>query len=147
MIHRAGPAHAAALAAIHGEAFPPGERWGRDAMALQLELPGVFALIDPRGGMIIARVAADEAEILTLAVLPDHRRHGLARGLLAEAASVAAAHGAVALFLEVALRNIPARGLYDAAGFTLVGQRRRYYADGDDAHVMRRQLSPPANPR
>ncbi len=140
MIQRAGPAHAAALAAIHGAAFPQGERWGRDAMALQLELPGVFALIDPRGGMVMARVAADEAEILTLAVLPEQRRLGLGRALLAEAAAVAAGHGAVAMFLEVALRNMAARGLYGAMGFALVGQRRRYYADGDDALVLRKAL-------
>ena len=106
-------------------------------MALQMELPGVFALIDPRGGMIMARIAADEAEILTLAVMPEQRRLGLARGLLAEAAVVAENCGAVALFLEVALRNAAARGLYEAAGFVVVGQRRRYYADGDDALVMR----------
>lgn len=140
MIARAGPAHAAALAAIHGAAFPPGQSWGRDAMALQMEMPGVVALIDPRGGMIMARIAGDEAEILTLAVLPDQRRQGLARALLAEAAHVVARHGAAALFLEVALRNTPARGLYEGAGFVRVGQRRRYYADGDDAVVMRREL-------
>ena len=144
----AGIAHAAALAAIHHAAFPPGQRWGADAMALQLALPGVGALLDPRGGMIMLRVAADEAEILTLAVHPAQRRLGIARALLAEAADLAAAHGATALFLEVALRNTGARALYEAAGFTLVGQRRRYYADGDDALVMRRILTPaPADPR
>ena len=140
MIERAGPAHAVALAALHGAAFPAGERWGRDAMALQMELPGVFALIDSRGGMVMARVAADEAEILTLAVLPEQRRQGLGRALLTEAAAVAAGHGAVAMFLEVALRNVAARGLYEAMGFALVGQRRRYYADGDDALVLRKEL-------
>ena len=146
MIAPAGPAHAAALARIHAAAFPPGERWGPDAMALQLALPGIFALFDPRGGMIMARVAADEAEILTLAVHPDARRQGLARALLAEAARHAAAHGATALFLEVALRNTAARALYTGAGFTEVGRRRRYYADGDDALVMRLTLWP-ADPR
>ncbi len=109
-------------------------------MALQMELPGVFALIDSRGGMVMARVAADEAEILTLAVLPEQRRQGLGRALLTEAAAVAAGHGAVAMFLEVALRNVAARGLYEAMGFALVGQRRRYYADGDDALVLRKEL-------
>lgn len=142
----ANQTHAAALAAIHQAAFPPGERWGADAMALQLALPGVIALIDPRGGMVMARLAADEAEILTLAVHPDARRQGLARALLAEAARIVAASGATALFLEVALRNAAARALYAEAGFAEVGRRRRYYADGDDAMVMRRALAP-ANPR
>ena len=146
MISRAGPAHAAALAAIHHAAFPPGERWGPDAMALQLQLPGVFALLDPAGGMILARIAADEAEILTLAVHPERRRHGLARALLHAAATQAASHGAAALFLEVALRNTAAHALYASAGFTEIARRRRYYADGDDALVMRLALSP-ADPR
>ena len=143
---RAAPAHAAALAAIHTAAFPPGERWGADAMALQLELPGVFALIDPRGGMVMARVAADEAEILTLAVHPDARRQGLGRVLLAAAGRIAASHGARAMFLEVALRNTAARALYGEAGFAEVGRRRRYYADGDDALVMRKEILPAGQP-
>jgi ribosomal-protein-alanine N-acetyltransferase len=131
------------MASIHAAAFPPGQRWGADAMALELALPGVFALVDPRGGMILARIAADEAEILTLAVLPESRRGGVGRALLEEAAAVATAHGAISLFLEVALRNAPARALYAAAGFAEIGRRRRYYADGDDAMVMRRSLAPP----
>jgi ribosomal-protein-alanine N-acetyltransferase len=147
-ILRAGPAHAAAMAAIHGAAFPPGQRWGADAMALELELPGVFALLDPRGGIVMARIAADEAEILTLAVQPEARRCGIGRALLEAAAALAAEHGAASLFLEVALRNAAARALYGAAGFVEVGARRRYYADGDDALVMRRDLTPSrADPR
>jgi len=141
-ILRASTAHAAALAAIHAESFPPGQRWGQDAMALELALPGVFALIDPGGAMVMARIAADEAEILTLAVHPAMRRRGLARALLQAAATIAAEEGAAAMFLEVALRNAGARALYAAAGFAEVGQRRRYYADGDDAMVMRRLLRP-----
>ena len=146
MIERAGPAHAPALAAIHHAAFPPGQRWGADAMALQLELPGVFVLFDPRGAMVMARVSADEAEILTLAVLPDQRRQGLARTLLQAAARDAAALGAATLFLEVATRNAAARALYAASGFEQVGRRRGYYADGDDALVLCRSLTP-ADPR
>lgn len=141
MIQPAGIAYAPALAEIHAAAFPPGARWGADAMRLQLELPGVFALVDPRGGMVLARVAADEAEILTLAVLPAQRRQGIARALLTAAGERAAADGATALFLEVALRNEAAHALYVACGFAPVGRRRRYYADGDDALVMRRPLN------
>ena len=129
------------MAAIHAAAFPPGERWGGDAFALQLALPGVFGVVDDRGGVLLARVAADEAEILTLAVHPDARRHGIAAGLLAEAASVARAAGAASLFLEVSEANLAARALYDGAGFAMVGRRRRYYADGTDALVLRRGLA------
>lgn len=139
-MHPATHHHAAALAAIHAAAFPPRERWGEDAMALQLGLPGAFGLIDARGGMVLARVAADEAEILTIAVLPESRRQGLGRALLEAAAAEAAGRGAVALFLEVSAGNHPAQALYATCGFLPVGQRRRYYADGADALVLRRIL-------
>ena len=96
---------------------------------------------------VMARIAADEAEILTLAVLPDQRRQGLARILLEEAARQCEAVGAGTLFLEVATRNEAARALYGAQGFEEIGRRRGYYADGDDALVMRRMLTPaPAGP-
>lgn len=137
----ATPLHAAALAAIHAACFVPSERWGQDAMALQLGLPGAFGLIDPRGAMVLARVAADEAEILTLAVAPALRRQGIGRALLEAAAAEAARRGALALFLEVAAANTSARALYAAAGFTQVGLRRRYYPGGIDALVLRRPLA------
>ena len=137
------PAHAAAMAAIHATAFPLGERWGATAFASQLALPGSLGLIDPAGGLILARVAADEAEILTLAVMPQLRRRGIGRALVAEAAAQSAARGAAAMFLEVARSNAAALTLYAAAGFEPVGERRRYYPDGEDALVLRRNLAKP----
>ena len=136
----AGVAHAAALALIHAGAFPPGAQWGTDAMALQLSLPGAFGLIDPAGGMVLARVAADEAEILTLAVTREVRRTGLGRRLLRAAMDEAAARGAVSMVLEVAVINAPAASLYRTAGFTEVGRRRAYYPGGVDALILRASL-------
>jgi hypothetical protein len=75
MITRAGPAHPFVLAAIHAAAFPPGEAWSVTMFAAQLGLPGVTGLLDEAGGMVLLRVAADEAEILTLGVAPAARRH------------------------------------------------------------------------
>jgi ribosomal-protein-alanine N-acetyltransferase len=140
-IIQATPAHAHAMAEIHAACFPPRERWGADAMVLQLGQPGAFGLIDPAGGMLLARLAADEAEILTLAVAPPARRQRRASALLATAAARAVTAGARAMFLEVAADNTPARSLYAAAGFVEVGRRRRYYADGSDALVLRRNLT------
>lgn len=136
----AGPHHAAALALIHAASFPPGERWGADAIVLQLGLHGAFGLVDPRGAMLLARSVADEAEILTLAVVPDLRRQGIGARLLQQAAAQASAAGAVALFLEVSMTNAAARVLYAHCGFVEVGLRRRYYADGADALILRRTL-------
>lgn len=136
----ANSAHAGALAEIHRAAFPPPEAWGTDAISLQLAMPGAFGLVAPRGGMLLGRVAADEAEVLTLAVLPEMRRAGLGRALLLGAMAEARHRGAASMVLEVAVDNVAARGLYAGTGFTPVGRRRCYYADGGDALVLRAVL-------
>ena len=110
-------------------------------MALQLALPGAFGWIAPAGGLALARVAADEAEILSLAVVPALRGRGLGRTLLEWAAATAAERGAGTLFLEVSAGNEAARRLYAAAGFAQVGRRVGYYPGGGDALVLRRTLT------
>jgi [ribosomal protein S18]-alanine N-acetyltransferase len=139
-LQQAVAAHAPALAAIHAASFPPAEQWGQNVMELQLGLLGAFGLIEPSGGMVLARTAADEAEILTIAVLPNRRRGGLGGVLLRAAMASAAARGARTMFLEVAVANTAAQALYARHGFTQVGQRRRYYPDGGDALVLRADL-------
>jgi ribosomal-protein-alanine N-acetyltransferase len=129
------------MAAIHAAAFAGGEVWSAPIMAAQLSLPGVFGLIDEAGGMILARVAADEAEILTLAVAPAARRRGLAAALVREAARTARQRGAARLLLEVSATNHAARALYAGLGFTEQGRRRAYYADGSDALILQLLLA------
>ena len=141
MIVAATPAHAAALAAIHASAFPPREAWGEDAITIQLALPGAFGLIDDRGGMLLGRMAADEAEVLTLAVAPEARRQGIATLLLRAAKAHVGARGGTGVFLAVATGNAAALALYARAGFVEVGHRRRYYADLADALVLRARLA------
>jgi len=133
-------ADAPALASLHAAAFPPAESWGPDAIALMLRMPGAYGLWEPGAGFVLARVAADEAEILTLAVAPAARRQGIGSGLMAAALAGATARGAAVMLLEVAAGNAAALALYRALGFAEVGRRRRYYADGADALVLRREL-------
>jgi ribosomal-protein-alanine N-acetyltransferase len=93
---------------------------------------------------VLARVAADEAEILTIGVNPMQARQGVGRLLLTEAERHATDAGAVAMFLEVAEGNTSARALYGRCGYQEVGRRRRYYASGADALVLRHALIPGA---
>ncbi len=130
----------ALLAALHTACFPPAETWDAPAFATLLAQPGVAVRLDPAGGFVLWRVAADEAEILTIAVHPEARRQGIGRRLLAMAGESAAQAGAARLFLEVSRRNTAAVALYAASGFQPVGSRRRYYPDGSDAIVMQRSL-------
>jgi ribosomal-protein-alanine N-acetyltransferase len=140
-VQPASLAHAAAMAAIHAAAFPAAEAWGEDAIALQLGLPNVFGLIDARGGMLLGRITAEEAEVLTLAVDPAARRQGIASALLRAAKAEMQAQGCLRVFLEVAIGNQAARALYQREGYFEVGRRRRYYADQSDAIVLRMNLS------
>jgi [ribosomal protein S18]-alanine N-acetyltransferase len=139
-------ADADALAAIHHEAFPVREAWGADAIALQIGLPGGFGLIDAGDGMILARIVGDDAEVLTLAVVPSRRRRGVGRALLVGVLEEARRRGARAVFLEVSETNEAARALYATAGFAEMGRRRRYYANGTDALVLRATFSPSSVP-
>jgi len=123
------------MAQVHAAAF---ERpWDAAAFAILLAQPGVEALGDAEGFVLI-RMVVDEAEILTLAVAPGARRQGYGRALVEAAAARALAMGAERLFLEVAEDNAPAQDLYRAAGFTEAGRRPGYYArpDGPDAAAL-----------
>lgn len=106
---------------------------------------GVFAEVEGREeGFVLWRTAADEAELLTIAVQADRRRRGLGRALLAAVVEQARSGGAQSLFLEVGADNAPARSLYAQVGFVEVGRRRDYYRRHTgfaDALVLRLTLT------
>lgn len=142
---------ALALARIHAAAFD--HPWPPEAFLTLLGSPGVFALTAVDGepiALILMRAIAGEAEVLTLAVAPSHRRRGVARALLRAALAQAAAAGAEEAFLEVAADNPGALALYREAGFGGAGRRSGYYRrpDGEavDALVLRRTLNGAGDP-
>jgi [ribosomal protein S18]-alanine N-acetyltransferase len=138
-------------AALHGESFLAlGERaWTRQDLAGLLASPGVAGLLfqaESRDvGIVLFRVVADEAELLTLAVRPAERRRGAGRRLLTAVIDRAREAGAQTLFLEVGADNPPARALYEAMGFRVIGTRPAYYRRGEgppaDALIMRLSLN------
>jgi ribosomal-protein-alanine N-acetyltransferase len=139
------------MAATHAESFEDG--WSADDIAALLGSPGAFAILvrddaDFVLAFALARAAADEAELLTLAVAPGVRQRGLGSALVEAVAGAAAAGGARRLFLEVAADNTAALALYRRAGFAPVGARAAYYRrtrGAADALVFARDLnSPPA---
>lgn len=135
------------LAALHEQCFPPGECWDQAAMTGLLTVPGCFAFVaaggpeDRPSGMALVRVAADEAELLTIGVVPGARRQGVADRLLTELTASVRARGAVRLFLEVSVNNAAALPLYRRLQFIEAGRRRRYYADDSDALILAVDLS------
>ena len=140
----AAPRDAASLAALHVASFNRG--WSEHEFEQLLTDRNVIADRAATGrrnvGFILSRRAADEAEILSVAVGRSWRGRGLARRLLDLHLRRLAGLGLRAVFLEVDEDNTPARRLYSRAGFREVGRRPGYYAQsgGKGALVLRRDL-------
>lgn len=131
------------MAALHAACFTVPRPWSTQEISDLLTSPLVFALTES-AGFALGRAAADEAELLTLAVDPAKRRQGTGTRLLAAFLDTARERKAVRAFLEVAADNSPAIALYLQAGFTQCGRRRGYYRPVGgppvDAVVMERAL-------
>ena len=99
---------------------------------------------DRAGGFILARLAADEAEVLTITVSPKHRRNGLGWRLMGAVLNQLRAEGIQTLFLEVDEGNEAAIALYHKMGFAKVAERAAYYQQQGGARsaalVMRLDL-------
>jgi tRNA threonylcarbamoyladenosine biosynthesis protein TsaB len=139
---RVGKASLERLSAIHHLAFE--KPWDKNELDGLLALPGTTALLAADKAFILYRLAADEAEILTLATVPPARQKGLASALVKSAATRLRAEGANSLFLEVATDNHAAQALYRKLGFKQAGRRRSYYERQDgptiDADILRLAL-------
>lgn len=139
------------MSELHGQRFP--RRWSDGEFQNLLLQAGVFGFVvrqtnaffsKPMGGFVLAREAAGEAEILTIAVTEKFGRQGLGWRLMQAALREAAARGAETMFLEVEAANEAAVRLYRKLGFGKVGERPAYYAGPDGkkstALVMSRVL-------
>lgn len=139
----ARPRDATAIAVIHAASFQRG--WGEEEIYRLLIEKSVVAHRATSGGkligFILSRLAAGEAEILSVAIAPSWRGRKLARPLLDLHLRRVAGLGTRAVFLEVGEDNAPATRLYRRAGFREVGKRQGYYEGGATAMVMRRDLS------
>ncbi len=95
---------------------------------------------DKREGPLIAYggfwFLIDEAHICTLAVRPDWRGKGIGELTLYSLIDLALRLGAELITLEVRVSNKPAQNLYRKYGFEVMGRRKGYYSDGEDAFIM-----------
>ena len=147
VIEPASQRDAARLAQLHGASFHRG--WGEAEFETMLTERHTLVHRLRQGRKIVgfaaSRMAADEAEILSIAVAASHRGRGLSRNLLLTHLGHLAGRGVRTVFLEVEENNQPARRLYERAGFGVAGRRERYYreANGEqlNALLMRRDLS------
>jgi ribosomal-protein-alanine N-acetyltransferase len=141
------------VATLHARCFF--DAWDAEMIGQVLDMPGAFGLVARRAGydsvvgFALARVAADECELLSLGVAPDLRAQGIGAGLLTASMERAMAASARWFFLEVARDNDSALSLYYGYGLIKVGQRPDYYQNKDgsrtDAYTLRRDIGD-ANP-
>jgi len=82
-----------------------------------------------------------EADILTVAVLPEYRRQGIAREFMRQIEEWSQERGASAMMLEVEQSNESAIELYKSLGYMRISVRMDYYGPGKDAFVMRKDFS------
>ncbi|MBI1179080.1 MAG: GNAT family N-acetyltransferase [Alphaproteobacteria bacterium] len=148
-------AAAGLLARLHAASFsrPGDETWSLQAFADVLKMPGSFCLLAqvpaPEGpepiGFCACRVTGPVSELLSIGVVPDQRRRGTARRMIAQSIERCRRSGATEMFLEVAEDNPRAQQLYRSFGFQQVGRRRGYYIRLNDRKVdaltMRLDLS------
>jgi ribosomal-protein-alanine N-acetyltransferase len=143
----AGVPDAQQLAVLHAAAFQRG--WSTEEFERLLIERNVVADRAMSGtrlaGFVISRLAADQAEILSIAVATRYRGQGLAGKLLDVHLRRLVGYGINAVFLEVDDSNVPAGRLYAGFGFREVGRRRSYYtkagAEAGTALVLRRDLA------
>jgi [ribosomal protein S18]-alanine N-acetyltransferase len=147
VVEPANSRDAARLAQLHGASFHRG--WGEGEFEAMLTERHTLVHRLRQGrqtiGFAVSRMAADEAEILSIAIDAAHRGRGLSRTLLLTHLGHLLGRGIRTVFLEVEENNLPARRLYERAGFGVVGRRERYYTQpgGEqlNALLMRRDLS------
>lgn len=138
------------IARLHSDGF--GRPWSDGEFASLLAKDTVFGFAAkpegrpkaPPDGFVLARLAAGEAEVLTIAVAKSKRGKGLGRALMDAVLRHLHSERADTLFLEVSEGNKPALALYRRLGFAEVGRRDAYYRRGDAADgtalVMRLDL-------
>jgi ribosomal-protein-alanine N-acetyltransferase len=121
-------------------------QWPPESYAKLAESPGGLVLVCEAGaqpvGFLAARQAADEAEILNIAVQRDFRRKGVASALLLAALNEFHRSAIARVFLELRESNLPAVSLYNRHAFAPSGRRKAYYHHPtEDAVCMLRKLT------
>ncbi len=134
------------IMAVMLAAFDPlyGEAWNRRQVEDALVMGHTHYLLagidgeDPADeaaiGFSLSRHGFEEEELLLFAVLPDHRGKGVGTRLLARFAETANRRGAKQLLLEMRRGN-PAERLYRGFGFVQIGERPKYYRQGNGERI------------
>lgn len=132
----------AALAAFEKEQEFP-DSWNYNMLAESFLNDGFYGVLAEEKGELIGMAAVmfgpDGADLVNILVKKDCRRRGVGDALMRAVLEECDRRELKKLFLEVRESNAPAVALYEKYGFTRVGERKKYYADGENAAVMCRE--------
>lgn len=112
------------------------DAWTRESLEEELLSPFAKSYLLSEDGAPCAyglfRLMAGEGEVLRIGTSPEHRRRGFAAALLRRFLE----HAPEKVFLEVREGNLPARSLYESAGFKEISKRPRYYRNPTEDAVI-----------
>lgn len=131
-----------AIAELEQECFS--DPWNRRMLADSFLSGSFFGSLLEENGALVAyggmNIVLDEAEIQLIATSEMYRRCGRGSRILEDLLEEAKKRGVKRIFLEVRVSNASAQMLYLKHGFIGVYCRTRYYPDGEDALVMKKEL-------
>tara|TARA_Y100001933_G_scaffold80098_1_gene81380 strand:+ start:74 stop:505 length:432 start_codon:yes stop_codon:yes gene_type:complete len=120
------------------------KHWNQNQWKKELEKDYVNALgiylFNSIIGICVFHKIYDEAEIRYLAVHPSYKRRGLGKKLIYRIFKECKNENIKRIFLEVSLKNKPALSFYDNFGFETINIRKRYYKDGSDALLKKKNI-------
>jgi ribosomal protein S18 acetylase RimI-like enzyme len=132
---------------IDQECFPPGISYTRPELKAYMRRRGSFTVVaaDAASGNIagfLVAYAGNLGHIITIDVVASARRAGVGSQLLHAAEGRLRTAGARAVGLETAVDNLSALSFYKRHGYVVVKTWPRYYSNGVDALVLRKELEP-----
>lgn len=140
-IIKAKKEHAKAIYALGQLALGEDENWTQSQYETECDKQSAIFLVadfdGQPGGFIHCDLYADDAHLNLLAVSSRFRNQGVATALVLQAQYIAIQRGGSVFSLEVRSQNIPANALYQKLGFEVVGQRKRFYTNPQDAALIR----------
>jgi ribosomal-protein-alanine N-acetyltransferase len=146
LIRHAVPEDFEVLLDIDKSSFPGGVAYDANELAYFMNRDGAETIVFEEDGAIVAFLVMEvhrnrrNATIVTIDVRENSRRKGYGSQLLKRAEEILNDYGIELYNLQVDVSNGKAILFYKKHGFNVVRTLRNYYANGNDAYLMAKEL-------